>query len=377
MSDLPVCSSDTVSCYPLNTNTQDHESCNTYIAHNVNRTVNATIGAFSLPVFSVKRNFLIQGNWSINFNGATAIYGYGNATDANNPFGVVTCNQTSSIQASCNFSEQCTMMNVVFHHINLQYNVMFFERTTDTLNVQTSSSNLAQFRTRWGTFYTHRIIIPSGSQVTRLKEFIYMKNGVQTVLSSVNSTYNPFPKTASVIATGGLGATDISLGDATAAQNVDTSGAMLLLCVPQPPGESTPVDPMVMKMGFYDYTAVGDNLGQADGGKDFFYPEWIRNMQPDPYWASEASIRWGYTNQGASLPVTGQVMPQLQWQIAPQCSYAVHPTEGEMWAWVFSNGSQDYSLCQLNGVDVTTALSTAVKPFPLQQFNAYTPISLI
>lgn len=380
--DALICDNETLNCNTINTTIAEANSRNVAIKHDINRTVTANINGVNLIVLRTKRDFSLTGTLAYAPKGnARAVYGIAEVTDEFNPNGVVVCEGDLAISdKSSSVSENVSITTCYFHFIDLPNNIAFFERRTDSLKFTVTSDEIAWFRTRWGSFKSHELIIPSSAKALRRKEFVIIKNGVERVLSDESDYFSVMPETTGAISTGGLGGSDISQAELQAAQKVDVSQIGVILCVPQPPTEATATElnPEILRRGFYDYLLMGESLQEEDGGMDFFYPAWCRNMSPDLYWQVEAKARFGYSVNGDSFPSTIPIKTELQWELAPQCSYAKHPVEGEMWSWAFVDGKGvGRSFSEINGVDTNKLLSKAIAPGTLATNTVYTPISLV
>lgn len=211
---------------------------------------------------------------------------------------------------SSHCSESCSIEVNVPYYWDRYRDIYVWKNIKETLAFDITSSKTAAFKMKfgYGTFY--KICIPNTVKTAGTEQFIMQRNGVQTVLAKSEYTYNPFPATEGGGATWGLYGNTI-----TRSGSPDTADVACILVFPTVPKQAIPLDPDVIYYGFYDYNAIDGgfvetSLPKDDGGKDYFYPYWCRNMPSDAVWRETADARYeAIFNQNINLAGTNSWTP--------------------------------------------------------------------
>lgn len=256
------------------TNAYSHSYVNTVASDDV-------LGVYQ----KTSRSFSVQYGWDRAITPGHVLTGCG-STDPR-----IMCDNESAATPSSACSEQCKRETNVPYYWDRQRGIYVWKHVEEELSFAVTSSKTAAFRLKWGTGYFHKICITNSVKTSGKERFIMMKDGVQTVLAEVEYTYNPFPATESGGATWGLYGNTV-----TRTAVPDTADVACILLFPTVPKQAIALDNDVIAYGFYDYNSVEGgfiecSLPADDGGKDYFYPYWCRQMPTDPLWRSVADQR--------------------------------------------------------------------------------------
>jgi len=218
------------------------------LTHSRNRKTSFMLGVTEVIVNKANRNFSIShtGGWSFNPSfflsdeGATVTCG-----------GAFTSTKTHAV------SESYEVVNTALYFLDMRYNNAIGRETTETVTFSEASNAVATFQGTWGQMMFPKAVIINHRCVTKVDYFIVLA-GVKTILKTTTS--------------------DVLVNGPT---------NPLILVWPNPPSLATPwlgngdtLD--ILQYGFYDYHAVGDEEGQVkirrDGGDDFYFTDWMRNV---------------------------------------------------------------------------------------------------
>lgn len=227
------------------------------------------------------------------------------------------CDNALEANASSSCSDHCIRETNVPWYWDQQRGIYVWKSVTEELLFSINSTKTAAFRTKWGTSYFHKICIPTSVKTKGTERFIMVKAGVQSVLAEVAYEYNPFPATEGGGATWGLYGNTIQRS-----ATPDTADVACILCFPTVPKQAIPLDNDVIAYGFYDYNAIEggfieSSLPKDDGGKDYFYPYWCRQMPTDPLWRATADQRYDVIYSAGQMDIHGT----LPWYPAEPTTY--------------------------------------------------------
>ena len=213
--------------------------------HIRNRKSSFMLGATEIIVNQEVRNFNIHfsGGWSA--SPSFLMY--------NDEGGLFACgvpDYSGNTPHAVNESYNCT--NTVLYFLDMRYNNAICKEVTETVTFSEASSAVAGFKETWGVFYYPKFVITNHTLTTITKYFIVL-NGVTTVLKTTTST-----------------------------TLVNGPGNPLILVWPNPPSLGIPwvnCDD-IKTYGFYDYQngIDGPVKVQRDGGDDFYFTDWMRNV---------------------------------------------------------------------------------------------------
>lgn len=234
-------------------------------------------------ISKMSRTFSISRSWDRAVSVSHIVSGCGET--------YMSCDSTSSATPSASIAETCKIEKNIPYFWDSVHNIFVWKHVSEVINFGVSSNKTAAFRTKWGNSHFHKLCIPNTVKTSGIEEFIMVKNGVRTVLSSVSYTYNPFPPVEAQGIWGLYG------NVITKPVKPDTEDVACIILVPNPPSLATPLDNDVLYYGFYDYNAkdggfVETSLPADDGGKDYFYPYWCRQMPLDELWRRTADDRY-------------------------------------------------------------------------------------
>jgi len=238
---------------------------------------------------STDRTFSVQYGWDRDVKPGFLIAGY-----CSEVINMQTCGRDETAKASAICSESCTRTTTIPYYIDRINNIYVYKQIVQSLNFNINSlGKTATFRLKFGSGAFHKILIPKSVCTNVTESFIYSKNQVETTILTGSFKYNPFPYSEGS-STWGLYGNTINQ---TANMSKVTPDIACILLFPTVPSLAIPLDDDVINYGFYDYNAIlgGFNVSTLpadDGGKDYFYPYWCRQMPIDSYWRKSADERW-------------------------------------------------------------------------------------
>lgn len=229
-----------------------------YIPNEINKITHSKKNKYYLdninyPLYSRTRYFSINKNDSKNRGGSY----YLNGTSCWKELGAENepclCLNTDGDTSTGSVTESFETVDSTIYFLDIVNNIKFFKIDTQQITFSKSSNSLAAFREPWGTGYYIKFKITS-ALVTKKTEYKLIVNQEDITIYTEAEQYNPY-----------------------------SDEAPLILLYPNPPSLATPLDEDILKYGFYDYNAGGPGgdwagLATSDGGKDFYYPEWNRNL---------------------------------------------------------------------------------------------------
>ena len=203
--------------------------------------------------------------------------------------------------------EDCTIESNVPYYFDRQRGIYIWKYTKETLSFNVTSDKVALFKVKGGNVALNKICIPTSVKTHGTEQFIMVQNGVKTVLATATYSYNPFPASDGGGATWGLYGNTV-----TRTATPDTPDVACILIFPTVGAQAIPLDPDVIAYGFYDYNATDggftvSSLASDDGGEDYFYPYWCRQMPTDPLWRQVADIRFGVISSADASDPTKQI----------------------------------------------------------------------
>lgn len=215
------------------------------------------------------------------------------------------CNNANDAVPSSSCSESCLREVNVPWYWDRKNGIYVWKRVQEELSFSIASSSVAIFKMKFGQGYFHKIIIPKSVRTSGIEQFLMVKGGVKSVLAEVEYSYSPFPVPDGGGATWGL------YGNTVLRTAVpDTENVACILLFPTVPKQAIALDNDVIAYGFYDYNSVEggfveSSLPKDDGGKDYFYPYWCRQMPTDPLWRSVADQRYDVIYSAGAMNLSG------------------------------------------------------------------------
>lgn len=221
------------------------------------------------------------------------------------------CDSSANAIPSATCSESCLIEKKVPYYWDRLRGIYLWKHIREELVFSVTSSKSAAFKVKWGIFRGNKVCIPNSVRTVGVERFVMFKDGVQKVLAEVEYSYNPFPQN------------DIQGGNWGLYGNVvnntsspDTADVACILVFPTPPKLAMCQDNDCLYYGFYDYNAVEggfveNSLPRDDGGKDYFYPYWCRQMPPDSVWRATADQRYEVIYAGSKTETGGSVSAGL------------------------------------------------------------------
>ena len=283
-------------------------------------------------------------------------------------------------------SEDCLRKRTTLLYFDPLYKVLLVREEEQHFTFEVSSDKMALFRGKFGNSLHHKFILKKDDGEGDGKEIftLYWQEGggIQSrELYRSEYGFNPMPESTGQ-GTWGLYGNIIQKTCATAEDNVS-----MILVVPQPQSLAIPIDCDVNEWGFYDYLAteggfIKTDLPELDGGMDFFYPEWCRNMMHDEIWRAEAdsrySIAWGPLPRPEIVPSSEYHCPAPSYSLGP-CGNCVNVQKyGTFWSFVVNtrDGVKVFNELRLPGGKVVNPNSELSKIVPLRDVTYYPSIGL-
>ena len=291
---MSICS-DAIQCKNTTVSVVDAATTDGSIKHNVNIKQSATILGVNYPLMSFIRTF--SADWhKVDDSG---IYAMVDVTDQ----GLVACAAGHSTHSGT-VSEDCTQSMIIPMYLNITDKIFVYKKIVETIKFEVNAHpKLAGFKGKWGVQYFWKFVIHKKDNefLKRIESFHVVNGTVDKEVSTITSYTNPFPE-VSAAASWGL------YGNMVYHTNTETtvdSTIRQILVIPNPPSLSIPQDfgddatPSVNNYGFYDYNAteagfIPSTLGAEDGGKDFYYPYWLRQMTENTYMRTWADNKWSF-----------------------------------------------------------------------------------
>lgn len=197
-----------------------------------------------LVLWSRERYFSISGSVIDNKSGGYWLYRTG-FTDP------IAC-YDHQVNNLAEVSEKYKTVDTVLLYEDLRTDTRVYKQVTQHLEFYCQSTQTAEFRTMWGSAYPHKLKIVYAPKAVVTK-YIAVVNGKSHTIKSTTVNSKRY-----------------------------TQDNPLILIYPNIQSLAMPMDAEVIKYGFYDYHGDGwDGLATSDGGKDYYYPEWCREMGVD------------------------------------------------------------------------------------------------
>lgn len=247
--------------------------------------------------FKVDREFRCYFGWDRSIDSGYVVTGCGEP---------ITCESKLNSNPTCTQSEDCVFETNTLYYIDRQRDIFVWKNVKEELRWSADSGGkTAKFRLKFGTGYFHKICIKNTVKTTGKETFWMSVKGTRTELASQSYEYNPFPMTEGGGATWGLYGNTIQRS-----ATPDTSNVSCILLFPTVPKQAIPQDNDVIAYGFYDYNSteggfIESSLPRDDGGKDYFYPYWLRQMPTDQLWRSTADSRYAVIYSAGKSDISG------------------------------------------------------------------------
>lgn len=354
------------------------------VSHKVNRVFSIQVGTHTVVLQSTARQFTCQ--WSDKMETenwfATREYnGYQNGA-----YGWRVKYLTRDMVGT--IAEDCTIKHSTLLYIDASNGVALTrERTAAIRFTGTSDHNgrqyVAQAPAIGGAEYVPEIIVlNSDVQSSEVVEHIlYTHDGRRLVLTSRTKDRSP-------VATG-VPPLDI-YGDPGPYPNLPAISNLWQIIIPKrlptPLMSDSLLEWNAKVQGFYGYTwyycnpSAEDRSGaKADGGEDFFYPEWIRTLNTDPFYIVERDMRTGFvcdqkTYEDVEQMARAEINDYVDKDALPSGNYVVDATGNYFYSFALYDNEDLITVNSLNGV--APVLPTAVASME-KAYNLFYPIGLI
>jgi hypothetical protein len=240
---INICTGPHYSCEdPINWLTGGNGNSSLIQARNNNLSFN--LGGVEIKVAKINRSFKVARQTSWNLSDGFLM--------RNSEGGLFQCGIVNN-NSSGSLSEECTYITTQTHFLDTRYNNGIFTEITDYLYFS-DSGEMCGFKETWGVRWYHKFSIVSPT-IQRTTRYFIVVGGTKTVLKEK-------------------------------VESVPAYSSPLIIVYPNPPSLGIPwincedID----EYGFYDYHEGGpaeyggSKRIEQDGGDDFYWPEWIREM---------------------------------------------------------------------------------------------------
>ena len=231
--------------FSLNTNNTNS------IEHTKDINIELQTDSQSVPLYKRERNFTLSAEFI-----HTLLEGYYlNSDKCFKPLGAenepcLCVNIKSSTEGQ--IIENYTTMDSEIYYLDIANSICFYKEVTSDISLRNTSSTVVLFKQLFGNSSHIKYKLDNVSVTTTI-HYKLIVNNTNTTLYSTDSV--------------------------TKIYDEDNP---LILVYPNPPSLALPLDPEIKEKGFYDYFAGGPGgdktLQELDGGSDYYYPEWNRNM---------------------------------------------------------------------------------------------------
>lgn len=273
--------------------------------HKYNNTSLATGMPYAYS-FKVSREFKCNFGWDRTISTGHVVVG-----DCSPTVKEIVCDSNASAKASCTQSEDCAMEINVPYYIDRQRDIFVWKNIKEELKWSVDSGGkVAKFKLKFGAGYFHKILVKNTVKTVGSETFLMSVRGVISTLATHTYEYNPFPATEGGGATWGLYGNTIQREENPSFGDPSTDGVAMILLFPLVGKQAIPQDNDVIRYGFYDYNSIEggfteSSLPKDDGGKDHFYPAWLRAMPSDSLWTATASDRYDVINSKGKINLAG------------------------------------------------------------------------
>jgi len=238
---VATCENSTFQC---SSETRPYESSNNsseVLSHLKDTEWSMLVGGEKIILSSRKRTFSLSVSASKQWTNAKFIH-------ADNESGFALCATESGVESG-GVSENATFIDSEIFFCDPSIGVLFWKEKKDTCIFTGNNVGLAAFMTPAGVIHPHKLRVEK-VKIDTVETYSLIANGTHEVVEIINSTF--------------------------------TCNAPLYLVWPMPPSMGICLDPELKLYGFYDINAGGSEEGNAramkEGGKDFYYPEWLQLM---------------------------------------------------------------------------------------------------
>lgn len=349
--------------------------------HDIDRVVTGTWEGINLDLSVTKRTFRMEWEGQTTHNYKNVVLRESN-TGGDMLFD---CKETTR-RFQHSVSEDCLRKQTTLLYFDPLYKVLLVKEEEQHLRFSVTSDKMAGFKVKMGATEHHKFIIHNSDiEGTGTEKFIlYWQEGDginSRELYSKDYSFNPMPETTGM-GMWGLYGEEIKKSCPTAEKDV-----AIILAVPQPASLGIPFDCDINQWGFYDYLAteggfIKTDLPELDGGMDFFYPEWCRNMLHDEIWRAEAdgrySIAWGPTPRPEIVPSSEYHCPAPSYSLGP-CGNCVNVQKyGTFWSFAVETrgGVKVFNELRLPSGKVVNPNTELSKVVPLRDVTYYPSIGL-
>lgn len=325
------------------------------IGHSINTDFTLNICGVNIPIIKTARTFLAERTPHL--------------TQEANKAGVV----KAWIQDSC-----VTQKSTIYF-LDERYGVCLYKTISSTISLPRKQSQEVCSYVAYGTVARSSTIIirPDDYTATSTETWHLVIDGIDTVVATSTLELFPFGEPMNSYA------------------YKDVCEVFCLPKIPasshvEPSSETNTAPAAAGDFGAYEdrYDDPFGTDAQADGGTDYFYPEWCRSLPVDQFWAETAANRYSFTMPGITSEPYGTASytpPEVTVEPMPVGSFARHPVLGDMYQFLISqfNGTNIVvSSANINSfIDEQLALAKnedgSSKGLATHDTTLYYPISLV
>lgn len=322
---------------------------NNQLSHNVDHEYLIDLGFEILYSIKTNRRFSISGNntFSRDVHAVTETSCDGTST----PPCLAWCYNEDEM-ASATISENCTITRDTIYYLDMAKQIVLYRRETETIAFSATSSETTKFKEMFGVTNYHKIKI-SGVKISGTEQFILVFGGERRILNEINYLKEPTWMMGSI----GIPTLDRGVIYPTNCDGYDHSIQQIIVW-PVPISMGIPLDLELRCLGFYDYgfeqPGVVPELVEKDGGRDFFYPSWIReSMVTDKFYASVRDRRFSIVYEdSAPIGIAPLTMPEVEHDVVPKGNAVYDSQLGKMFSFTFTDrDGVAHSVAELDGKD--------------------------
>lgn len=323
--------------------------------HTINTNFTLTLCGVSIPIIKTTRTFL----------------------SARTPHVTQEAEEAGVVKAW--IQDSCVTQKSTIYFLDERYGVCLYKTVSSTINLPRKQSQEVSHYIAYGTTARSATIIirPEDYTATSTETWHLVIDGIDTVVATSTLELFPFGEPM----------------DSYAYEDVCE-----VFCLPkipasshvEPSSETNTAPAAAGDFGAYEdrYDDPFGTDAQADGGTDYFYPEWCRSLPVDQFWAETAVNRYSFTMPGITSDPAGTAPytpPEVTVEPMPVGSFARHPVLGDMYQFLISqfNGTNIVvSSANINSfIDEQLALAKnedgSSKGLATHDTTLYYPISLV
>lgn len=246
------------------------------ISHSRHSQTTITVDGVSILKQKIDREFSIEYHENVVWTGTARVV----IGEESTPY---FCEESVTGDWGSSIRENITWLDTEILYLDHVKGIMFWREQTQTCTFATPNQKTALFRSQWGSFYSYWMMVsPERQTTTRWKLLVGKK------IIELHTVVGP---------------------------SITPGAPQYNILFPLPPSNVTPVDqPVRSPESFYDYY-TDIELQNADGGQDWYYPDWMRDVMgiDRSELVADALVRyeWWYNSKQPLTPTETFTLPDL------------------------------------------------------------------